>query len=443
MIRPGSTWCDLVKHGDAVDFVYLRGTVVVCEDAATGTHWWSGEVDRPLLYLRAAADGDGRICAIGQGHDDGHAWAVVDGGPPFSLGPTHGVFPVLVGGLEEGWVCIMQQAPGSYSRITLDADGWETGRIAVAMPPTSQGFLYLNASGSPVTQDAGRHSIFGLALASPAGDVWAGQSTTEATIALFDPDSGQIIPLGTPGGQPPHIVESGGTYYVCSYVDGGAWLSTHRRPFAVVTPPPVTPPVTPPPQETPVRLEQKHSAVIEAFAARFPPPGHNEDELRDHWTPRLVEQMVFSFPGEGWCWKSTSPGSRPSSDVIARQVGGGMWGYDLIPNAGTAAWRLDAHAGPIDLRTQAPIRMNPVNHLGAGTPPVEPPAPPPAPQPPPVTPPANLGPVLAELQALRAEVQALRDAAAAHEQNEENRYHNLGEQQRLMNQGLAQLLARR
>lgn len=150
----------------------------------------------------------------------------------------------------------------------------------------------------------------------------------------------------------------------------------------IVVPPPPPPPVNPP-QETPVRLEQKHSDVIEAFAARFPPPGGDEDALRDHWTPKLVEQMVFSFPGEGWCWKSTSPGGRPSSDVIARQAGGGMWGYDLIPNAGLSSWRLDAHAGPIDLRTQAPIRMNPVNHLGAQQPPTNPPTTPP------VTPPAT------------------------------------------------------
>jgi hypothetical protein len=154
----------------------------------------------------------------------------------------------------------------------------------------------------------------------------------------------------------------------------------------VGAPPPPPPPVDPP-KETPVRLEQKHSDLIEAFAARFTPPGHDEDALRDHWTPKLIEQFVFSFPNEGWCWKSTNPGGRPSSDVIARQVSGGMWGYDLIPGAGTSGWRLESHPGPIDLRTQAPIRMNAVNHLGASQPPVTPPTQPP------VTPPSSGRPI--------------------------------------------------
>lgn len=206
----------------------------------------------------------------------------------------------------------------------------------------------------------------------------------------------------------------------------------------VVTPDPD--PVDPdPPQERPVRLEPKHSALIDAFAARFPPPGGDEDALRDHWTPRLVEQFVFSFPGEGWCWKSTSPGSRPSSDVIARRDGGGMWGYDVILNAGRPNWALASNAGPIDLRTQAPIPMNPVNHLGATTP-VDPDPDPDTPKPP--TPTVDLGPVLAAIGALTAEVQALREAQASHEQNEENRYHNLGDQQRLMNDVLARIDAR-
>jgi hypothetical protein len=154
-----------------------------------------------------------------------------------------------------------------------------------------------------------------------------------------------------------------------------------------VAPPSPIEPVDPP-KETPVQLESKHSQLIEAFAARFPPPGGDEDALRDHWTPKLIEQFVFSFPNEGWCWKSTNPGGRPSSDVIARQVSGGMWGYDLIPGAGTSGWRLESHPGPIDLRTQAPIRMNPVNHLGATTP-----TPGPSPTQPPVTPPTSGRPI--------------------------------------------------
>jgi len=397
MIRQGANWCDVtVSPSGEVAFVYARGTEVVAEDATTGAALGAIQVQRSLLYLRAAADRRGRICAIGQGHDDGQSWIVLLGSPSSwqarSFGRTHGVCPVAVIARDDadGWVLFIQTDPDRYDRIVLTGVGEVHDWQPIAMPPTSQGFLYVAADGTPITQDRGRGAIPGLALPSPApgGAVWAGQSMVAETLALFDSETGIITSLNTPGGQPPHIVESGGTYFVCSYVEGGAWLSTHRRPFSS-TPPPVEPPPPPPvepPKETPVRLEQKHSDLIDAFAAKFPPPGGNEDELRDHWTPKLIEQFVFSFPNEGWCWKSTSPGGRPSSDVIARQAGGGMWGYDLIPNAGTSAWRLESNAGPIDLRTQASIRMNPVNHLGStqpppGTPPTQPPVPPPAQRP--------------------------------------------------------------
>jgi hypothetical protein len=449
MIIRGASWCDLVKHVDGrVELVMLIGSTVDCAGR------WSVDARHSLLYLSAAADRKGRVLAAGQGEDRaGTIRTAIEGTLGTELGGSAFPFSVLVRGESDGWTVFIQRTSRSYDEVRVAGDGRVLStdpRTFAALDPErpeqSQGFLYIREDGQPVTQDQGRNAIFGLTLPSPApgGSVWVGQSAAAATIALADLEAGTIHPLGTPGGQPPHIVESGGTYYVCSYVDGpAAWLSTHRRPFAAVTPPieppPVEPPPVNPPQEQPVRLEQKHSDVIEAFAARFHPPGGDEDALRDHWTPRLVEQMVFSFPGEGWCWKSTSPGSRPSSDVIARRVGGGMWGYDLIPNAGTSSWRLDAHAGPIDLRTQAPIPMNPVNHLGTA-PPVTPPTQPPT-QPPAQV--VDLSPVLAELRALRGEVQALREAHDGHERASEQRYQNHGDQHRLMNEVLARLDARR
>jgi hypothetical protein len=299
MIRAGSSWCDVFTAPWGVGFAMTRGTAVVCEDADSSGERWARGTGQPLLYLRAAADASGRVCVIGQGNHDGQAWGIVDGGPPFTLGPTHGVFPVLVGGIEEGWVCIVQQAPGSYTRFTLDADGWEVGRIAVAMPPTSQGFLYLNASGSPVTQDVGRHSIFGLALPSPAGDVWVGQSTTDETIALFDPDAAQIIPLGTRGGQPPHIVERRGTFYVCAYTQDGAWLEKLRRPFATTTPPPVIPPPVIPPKEPDVSVRDvpDYSAQLREIANRNPVAFRNAhgDYDRQGQPGFLTEEQANEF----------------------------------------------------------------------------------------------------------------------------------------------------
>lgn len=162
------------------------------------------------------------------------------------------------------------------------------------------------------------------------------------------------------------------------------------------SPPPTPDPDPPVDEEDPVQLEPKHSALITAFADRFPPPGDNEDELRDNWTPRLVAQFVYDFPGEGWGWKSTSQGSRPSSDVIARRTGGKTWGYDVIIGAGTDGWMLVTNAGPMDLSSQAFIAVDPKNWLGETAPPVDPPVDPPT-TPPVTPPPISVGPIVTEL----------------------------------------------
>jgi hypothetical protein len=354
MIRAGSSWCDLAKHADGrVEFVHLRGTTatipeapatrtvwtVVCELASNGAPRWSVEAGQPLLYLRAAAADDGRVCAIGQGHDDGQACVTIEGGAPFSLGSTHGVFPVLVRGLESGWACYVQSGPASYAWITIDANGTEVDRVMISMPPTSQGFLYVASDGTPITQDRGRGAIPGLALPSPALSdprVWVGQSMSAPTLALFDSDTGALMPLNTPGGQPPHIVESGGTFYVCSYVEGGAWLSTHHRPFAAAQPPPDPKPEPEPeplPEEKPVQLESKHSQLIQAFADQFGLPGFSKEEGQA-WVAKLAGTMKARWPSEGWGTKRASPGRPLSNESVARPANGRLWGYDLIIGAG-------------------------------------------------------------------------------------------------------------
>lgn len=275
MIRQGASWCDVVTAPWGVGFVYLAGTRVVCEEANTGHVRWRVDAGRPLLYLRAAADSTGRVCAIGQSHDDGRARAVTDEGHIFDLGTTHGVFPVLVRGLADAWEFFVQSGPASYTRTVVAFQSVITELETVAMAPTSQGFLYIANNGQPITQDHGRGAIPGLALPSPAlpaSTVWAGQSMTIASIALFDGDTGVITPINTPGGQPPHIVERDGTFYTCSYVNGGAGLWTHRRPFAAVTPPPVKPPPVVPPKEPDVSVRDvpDYSDHLRDIAARHP-----------------------------------------------------------------------------------------------------------------------------------------------------------------------------
>lgn len=420
MIRQGLSWCDVFNAPWGVGFASLAGSTVVCERVDVAALRWSVDAGQPLLYLRAAADDSGHVCAIGQGHQDGQAWVTIDGGAPFSLGPTHGVFPIAIRGERDGWAVFVQTTATTYSHIWLDADGDAITPIVRHMDPTSQGFLYVASNGQPITQDQGRGAIPGLALPSPAlsdPTVWAGQSMTAATIALFDSDSGQTTPLGTPGGQPPHIVESGGTYYVCSYVDGGAWLSSHRRPFAAVTPPPVEPPpVTPPPvdppEERPVQLESKHSQLIEEFAARFGLPGFSKEEGQA-WVAKLASTMKARFPADGWGTKRASASRPLSNESIARWANGRLWGYDLIIGAGAPGQRLESHAHAEDITDQVFVEVESRDWLG-GAPPVTPPTQPPVT--PPVTPPpatVDLGPVLAAIAALRADVAQLQETTSS------------------------------
>jgi hypothetical protein len=282
VILPGANWCDLVKYADGrVELVFLAGATVSCAQR------WAVDAGQPLLYLRAAADGHGRVCAIGQGNEDGQAWATIEGGAPFSLGATHGVFSVVLFGTDDGWTLFVQSAPDRLNAFRILGNGVISWSETNQMPPTSQGFLYVASNGQPITQDQGRGAIPGLALPSPAlsdPTVWVGQSMDAPTLALFDSETGAITPLHTPGGQPPHLVESGGTYYVCSYVEGGAWLSTHRRPFAAVTPPAEPPPIDPGEPDMSVRDVPNLIRVIEQVKHDFPVAWrncHRPDKSRD------------------------------------------------------------------------------------------------------------------------------------------------------------------
>ena len=150
-------------------------------------------------------------------------------------------------------------------------------------------------------------------------------------------------------------------------------------------------------------FESKHSALVEAFGARFGLPDYRSDEAARAWTRQLAEQFAYSFPGEGWGTKSAGGGRPPSTDVLARLVGGRLWGYDVIPGQGSAGQTLDPRPGAMDLAGQLFIDVTPVNHLGAVPipPAVQPPYVPPQPSEPPVTPmPTDLTPLLSALTVL-------------------------------------------
>lgn len=188
------------------------------------------------------------------------------------------------------------------------------------------------------------------------------------------------------------------------FVDLHAATVDVRRPVAPQPQPnPQPQPEPEPPEETPVEFEAKHTALMEAFNDRFPAPVTDEAAMRA-WTQRLAEQFTFSFPLETWGCKSTRPGSTQSFDVIAREEGGKLWGYDLAIGGGSPGAHLNTSPEPMDITGQAFIDVTPTNHLGAAPPPDEPgddDDEPPAPAP------VDLRPVLQRLDALSGQVAEL------------------------------------
>jgi hypothetical protein len=373
MIRQG-TWCDLARRQNDVAFVRTLPTgEVICETAEpTPLNIWRRTLPGgELLYLSAAADSTGRVGVIGKSHDDGHARLIIDGEHLIDLGETAAIFGTLLIGHIDGFTAYVLRTATMYEEIRLTRNGDRLWTTPHAIPATSQGFVQVR-DGAPVPQDGPARIVHGLSLPSRAGSVWAGQSRETESIALYDETTGQITTLQTDGGQPPHIVDAlDGSWVVCSWTDDGSWWARVRRPFAAaqppIEPPPVTPPPVEPPKENPVEFESKHTALMETVNARFPAPATQEGPMRE-WTQLLAEQFAFAFPGEGWGCKSTSRGGTQSFDVMARQAGGRLWGYDLAFDAGSSRARLDTSPDAMDLTGQAFIPVTAKNHLGTATP---------------------------------------------------------------------------
>lgn len=61
-------------------------------------------------------------------------------------------------------------------------------------------------------------------------------------------------------------------------------------------------------------------------------PGDNDGASRE-LTERIVQQVEFTFPGQGWCWKSADPNRPPSKDSLARLLTP-FTSYDLFSASG-------------------------------------------------------------------------------------------------------------
>lgn len=128
-------------------------------------------------------------------------------------------------------------------------------------------------------------------------------------------------------------------------------------------PPPPPPPTKKEPMEFPRAAWDIVQQMHARYAASFPA---NEEGARS-WTKMAIEQLVYSFPDDGYCWKSADAGRPPSKDGVGKRKGGRFDGWDLLHAAGAQGPRELARYPPEwhDLTGQHPIAVSGVNHLGA------------------------------------------------------------------------------
>jgi hypothetical protein len=107
----------------------------------------------------------------------------------------------------------------------------------------------------------------------------------------------------------------------------------------------------------------KHAEALQAFYQKFGLPSLNNDDARA-WTFKLGQQFAFEFPEEVWGTKKGDPGRPQSTDVIARQVGGELWGYDVIRDQGIASQKLIVSPGPLNVTGQVFIPTPAQDHVG-------------------------------------------------------------------------------
>lgn len=129
-----------------------------------------------------------------------------------------------------------------------------------------------------------------------------------------------------------------------------------------------------------MRLPDGVQQIVNALYAAHLDLANGTDDQRRSLTQLIVEQTVFSFPGEGWGWKSADPNRPLSKDSIAKQQDGRLLNFDLF-NGGTR--QPNDHPQSEDITGQTFRPWPGVDHLGVA------PAEPGAPTPPPSTPPQS------------------------------------------------------
>lgn len=100
------------------------------------------------------------------------------------------------------------------------------------------------------------------------------------------------------------------------------------------------------------------------FIQKFPWPLHNEDEFRE-WFGRMLQQIVFEHPDEGYGWKSAD--GPPSKDVMANnQVSPRrLIGWDMFTGVGTGTPIMVPSPDSMDITGQTFIPVAGWNYLGS------------------------------------------------------------------------------
>lgn len=239
---PGE-WCD-VDHAPGRGFIFAR----LERNASGGVLWVHREpniavvaqgiaLGRWGLYLRAAADGAGNVCAVLQdGRDPPVHPAIVvicpaDGSPPREIacpsGPAFGQNAVEVVREKGGWIVYVVQAADRVWANALDSDGtWGWARI-VHWAPTSQGF-----ADAPLRMDDVRTSVPGMVCPSSVDGLSIGQNADDGPDRIRGLD-GTLYFTAIPGtGFEPHLASDGaGRWMGCARTPQGATLAELTRPF--------------------------------------------------------------------------------------------------------------------------------------------------------------------------------------------------------------------
>jgi hypothetical protein len=214
--------------------------------------------------------------------------------------------------------------------------------------------------------------LFGLPIMTPEG-AWALIQTHTELLALpWAASDCQVIRTGNDNNFYPDALWVGGIILaVWNTHDGQPGLASiditaAREPFPGASVPPPTP------EPETMRLPE---AVQQTIRAMWPKVEHlhaGSDNDRRTGTRIIIEQIVFSHPGQGYGWKASSPNNPPSKDAMARQVGGKLYYVDLIDGTTRQLANLDGEME--DITGQYFIDVAGVNHLGAAPVPVPQPA---------------------------------------------------------------------